>query len=258
MPRPRRDASSNSFTSPPNPIPQQSSFQFLRYLQELYHIRASPGQCVLPLAAVSPSSSSTRSCEVCHRPLQSVVSFLPRREMRALELLSEWVDVDECRLLTPSYHLDYIPDLMLEAATVTALSLDENNISFLPEAIGGFTLLTELFSVCDNALTDIPPCVGNMTKLTCLRLSGNSLVELDALSSMVLLRTFLVDHNSLSAFNRSFSTMTCLEVLSLSITDPRGYQVGLISSIASADARKPHVLPGPEVIEGRRRKSSTT
>ena len=71
----------------------------------------------------------------------------------------------ESRLLTPGYHLDYIPDLMLEAATsVTALSLDENNISSLPEEIGNFTLLTELFSVCDNALIAIPPCVGNMTK----------------------------------------------------------------------------------------------
>ena len=31
-----REAATNSFTSPPNPIPQQSSFQFLRYLRELY------------------------------------------------------------------------------------------------------------------------------------------------------------------------------------------------------------------------------
>ena len=195
-----RDAATNTFTSPPNPIPQQSSFQFLRYLQELYTYSR------------------------------------------------------ESRLLTPGYHLDYIPDLMLEAATsVTALSLDENNISFLPEAIGGFTLLTELFSVCDNALTEIPACVGGMTKLTCLRLSGNSLVALpDALSSMVLLQTFLVDHNNLSVFNRCFSTMTCLQVLSFVDNKIREVhpEFGLISSITSLRMQEnPIVLPGPEVFD---------
>jgi Leucine-rich repeat (LRR) protein len=160
----------------------------------------------------------------------------------------------ESRLLTPGYHLDYIPDLMLEAATsVTALSLDENNITLLPEEIGNFTLLTELFSVCDNALTAIPPCVGNMTKLTCLRLSGNSLLDLpNELSSMVLLRTLLVDHNSLSEMNRCFSTMTCLQVLSFVDNKIREVhpEFGLISSITSLRMHEnPIVLPGPEIID---------
>jgi len=195
-----RDPATNCYASPPNPIPSQASFQFLRYLQELYTYSR------------------------------------------------------ESRLLTPGYHLDYIPDLMLEAATsVTALSLDENNITSLPEEIGNFTLLTELFSVCDNALTAIPACVGNMTKLTCLRLSGNSLVELpNALSSMVLLRTLLVDHNSLSVINRCLSTMTCLEVLSFVDNKIREVhpEFGLISSITSLRMHEnPIVLPGPEVFE---------
>ena len=195
-----RDAETNCYRSPPNPIPQQSSFQFLRYLNELYTYSK------------------------------------------------------ECRLLTPGYHLDYIPDLMLEAATsVTALSLDENNITELPEAIGTFTLLTELFSVSDNAISIIPACVGNMTKLTCLRLSGNSLVDLpDELSSMQMLKTFLVDHNSLSDFNRCFSTMTCLELLSFADNKIREVhpEFGLISSIHTLRMHEnPIVLPGPEIFE---------
>ena len=195
-----RDAATNTYASPPNPIPQQSSFQFLRYLQELYTYSK------------------------------------------------------ESRLCTPGYHLDYIPDLILESATsVTALSLDENNISELPEGIGNFTLLTELFSVCDNALSVIPACIGNMTKLTSLRLSGNSLVDLpNELSSMVMLKTFLVDHNSLSKFNRSFSTMTCLEVLSFVDNKIREVhpEFGLISSITSLRMHEnPIILPGPEVFE---------
>lgn len=195
-----RDADINCLASPPNPIPQQSTFQFLRYLQELYTYSK------------------------------------------------------ESRLLTPGYHLDYIPDLMLEAATsVTALSLDENNITSLPPEIGNFTLLTELFSVCDNALTHIPGCVGNMVKLTSLRLSGNSLESLpNELSSLCFLKTFLVDHNSLHEINRCFSTMTCLEVLSFVDNKIREVhpEFGLISSIHSLRFHEnPIVLPGPEVAD---------
>ena len=195
-----REAATNAFVSPPNPIPSQSSFQFMRYLGEL---------------------------------------FTYSREKR---------------LFTPGYHLDYIPDLILESSTsVTALSLDENNISVLPEEIGNFTLLTELFSVCDNAITVIPACVGNMTMLISLRLSGNSLVALpDELSSMVSLKTFLVDHNSLTHFNRCFSTMTGLCMLSFADNKIRQVhpEFGLISSIHTLNFQdNPIVLPGPEIVD---------
>ena len=61
------------------------------------------------------------------------------------------------RLIAPRrggrYELAGLPEPVLEAATcVTSLALDHNALAALPPAIGGFGLLRELLSLCDNRL----------------------------------------------------------------------------------------------------------
>lgn len=59
------------------------------------------------------------------------------------------------RLYTPGYDLDFVPDLVLEAATsVTALNLDQNNITVIPggcptrEGVGEYLAVGEQDSRC--------------------------------------------------------------------------------------------------------------
>lgn len=156
------------------------------------------------------------------------------------------------RLMTPGYDLETVPDIFLEAATsITALNLDENNISTLPDAIGNFTLLRELLSVCDNQIIALPSPVGNLVLLQRLRLSGNKLSSLpDTVSALTNLELLTLDHNRLGDIPRAYSTLTRLTELTFADNEVRHIhpEMGLISSITRLGLQdNPLVVPSPEV-----------
>ena len=145
-----------------------------------------------------------------------------------------------------------MPDIYLEAATsITALNLDENNITELPDEIGQFKLLSELFSICDNQLLSLPASVGNLVLLQRLRLSGNKLTNLpDTVSALTNLELLTVDHNRLTDIPRAYSTLTRLTELTFTDNDVRKIhpEMGLISSITSLGLQdNPLVVPSNEI-----------
>jgi leucine-rich repeat protein SHOC2 len=192
------DPAHNRFSSPPNPIPSQSTFNLLRYLREIYTYE------------------------------------------------------NERRLYMPGYDLDYVPDLVLEAATsVTALNLDGNCISTIPEAISQFTLLQELLSVCDNAIGSVPVSIGTLTRLNALRLSGNHLEAIPGeFSTLVNLRVLALDHNRLQEIPEPLAALTRLEEFTFADNLVKFFYpgFGLISSISTlALENNPLLVPGPDI-----------
>ncbi|KAJ1489247.1 hypothetical protein T484DRAFT_1780637, partial [Baffinella frigidus] len=221
------DPATNRFSSPPNPIPAQSTFNFLRYLREIYTYD------------------------------------------------------NERRLYTPGYNLDFVPDLVIEAATsVTALNLDGNNIpalssiipralnldgnniTALPNAIDQFTLLQELLSICDNMISEIPASVGTLVRLQeVLTICDNMISEImlcASVGALVRLQALRLSGNHLSAIPvelcgleipEPLAALTNLETFTFSDNLIKfvypGF--GLISSITQlALDNNPLLVPGPD------------
>ncbi len=96
------------------------------------------------------------------------------------------------------------------------LALEANQLTALPDAIGGLTALQRL-SLSDNQLTALPEAIGSLTALQWLVLDDNRLTALpEAIGSLTALQWLVLDDNRLTALPEAIGGLTALQELSLS------------------------------------------
>ncbi|ORX43893.1 L domain-like protein [Piromyces finnis] len=98
---------------------------------------------------------------------------------------------------------------------LVVLSLDNNQLSELPEEIGNLTNLKGL-QINNNNITKLPKEIGNLNNLTKLSLSNNELIEITKeIGRLTELSWLRLDENKLTKLPKEIGNLTALYSLNI-------------------------------------------
>ena len=111
--------------------------------------------------------------------------------------------------------LTTLPESIGGLTALTSLDLSDNRLTALPESIGGLTALTSLY-LFRNRLTTLPESIGGLTALTSLYLFCNRLTALpESIVGLTALTNLYLSFNQLTALPESIGGLTALTSLYL-------------------------------------------
>ena len=122
---------------------------------------------------------------------------------------------------TKLFSQDYLPYVLpllelLIGEAVTALYLDDNQLTKLPKSIGNLSKL-KVLSLDNNQLTKLPKSIGNLSELQELHLYRNKLTALpESIGNLGNLKELWLDNNKLTMLPKSIGNLSRLNVLNLS------------------------------------------
>ncbi|MEH2090084.1 COR domain-containing protein, partial [Nostoc sp.] len=109
-----------------------------------------------------------------------------------------------------------IPEALAKLTNLTQLYLSDNEITEIPEAIANLTNLTEL-SLHNNEITEIPEALAKLTNLTLLTLCDNEITEIpEAIANLTNLTELSLHNNQITEIPEALAKLTNLTQLYLS------------------------------------------
>ena len=114
-------------------------------------------------------------------------------------------------LLLEGMAIHEIPNNIQNLDSLVHLSFSDNELEYLPDAIGNLPSLNALF-LSNNILVEIPETIGNLDNLEFFHMPGNQLTELPlSISNLSSLISFNIDNNYFTTFPSSLLELNNLK-----------------------------------------------
>ncbi len=114
-------------------------------------------------------------------------------------------------LLLEGMAIHEIPNNIQNLDSLVHLSFSDNELEYLPDAIGNLPSLNALF-LSNNILVEIPETIGNLGNLEFFHMPGNQLTELPfSISNLSSLISFNIDNNYFTTFPSSLLELNNLK-----------------------------------------------
>ncbi|MBW4487425.1 MAG: leucine-rich repeat domain-containing protein [Trichocoleus desertorum ATA4-8-CV12] len=133
-----------------------------------------------------------------------------------LALIDQAAEEGWTELSLSNNQLTQIPEAIAQLTNLTTLDLSSNQLTQVPEAIAQLTNLTTLH-LSSNQLTQVPEAIAQLTNLTTLHLSSNQLTQVpEAIAQLTNLTTLDLSNNQLTQVPEAIAQLTNLTTLDLS------------------------------------------
>ncbi|MGK7907978.1 MAG: leucine-rich repeat protein, partial [Synechococcus sp.] len=120
------------------------------------------------------------------------------------------------RLSLFNNQISEIPEALAQLSNLTRLDLSNNQISEIPEALAQLSNLTELY-LSNNQISEIPEALAQLSNLTTLVLSDNQISEIpEALAQLSNLTELSLFNNQISEIPEALAQLSNLTTLDLS------------------------------------------
>jgi len=163
----------------------------------------------------------------------------------------DFIDLNLC--LAISIWITKIPeDFFVGMDNLVSLDLSFNNLSSLPNSIGGLINLVSL-DLSFNRLSFLPDSIGQLTRLELLDLSSNRLSSLpESIGSLINLRTLILRWNRLSSLPESIGSLINLRTLILrwNILTSLPNSIGELINLEHLNISDNKILRKPQLPDG--------
>ncbi|MBS0289000.1 MAG: hypothetical protein JSS07_03035 [Proteobacteria bacterium] len=157
-----------------------------------------------------PDQSHVLDCDDCH------LTRFPERVLKDKALEGFWAELTMLSLDNNRLHI--LPDAIGLLNALQKLHVSGNNLSILPSTIGQLSNLVEL-KVCTNKLEVLPDTIGKLSSLEILEVSSNSLSCLpETIGDLTALIDLFADLNPLHILPDTIGKLNKLQILDVSCT----------------------------------------